>query len=205
MGESQSHATRTTVAGSHILPIVAESDRPLIECLHRLVFDDAECRAEIEAGLQLAVRRFDDSHYTQSYSSVTLPIDLFTAKLPVALRDQVRLVRVFTIKAGERAPHEEIHRNSIQRLVSFRGRGAVNSLQPADERKSGTLRTYRKHEIVSPDLVAGHDMILCWDTVPQNTWHYPEARGSDQWFGVAFHSAAAEDIIDEYIAMTDPE
>jgi len=128
---------------------------------------------------------------------VTLPIEQFSEKLPEPLRDRVRLCRVFTIKAGERAPHEEIHRNSIQRLVSFRGTGAVNCAQPG-----AVDRTYAPHPIASPDSANASDITRCWDVVPENTWHFPEARGTDQWFGVAFHSASADTIIDEYIPHT---
>ena len=141
-----------------------------------------------------ASERFSDPQYRKSYSSVTLPIELFGAKLPRPLRDTVRLCRVFTIKAGERAPHEEIHRNSIQRLVSFRGSGAVNCAQPG-----GVDRTYAAHPIASLDGANASDITRCWDVVPENTWHFPEARGTDQWFGVAFHSASPDTIIDEYV------
>ncbi|UCD70029.1 MAG: hypothetical protein JSW48_08355 [Betaproteobacteria bacterium] len=123
-----------------------------------------------------------------------MPIELFSEKLPQALRNKVRLCRVFTIKAGERAPHQEIHRNSVQRLVSYRGIGAVNCAQPG-----GAGGTYTLHEIASPDLAETPDISGCWDVVPENTWHFPEARGAGQWFGVAFHSAPADAILDEYV------
>lgn len=173
----------------------AEQERSLFECLHRLVFSDPDCTVAIEGGLRRAEARFADSEYESTYSSVTLPIELFSEKMPEALRGTVRLCRVFTIKAGQRAPHEEIHRNSIQRLVSFRGTGAVNAARPG-----GTGRTYEAHPITSPDAANSSDISACWDVVPENTWHFPEARGADQWFGVAFHSASAEEIVDEYVA-----
>ena len=113
------------------------------------------------------------------------------------MRDEVRLCRVFTIKAGARAQHEEIHRNSIQRLVSFRGTGAVNCAYPG-----GSDRTYKPHQIVSPEQPHVHDISYCWDVVPESTWHFSEARGTEQWFGVAFHCASAETIVDEYLART---
>ena len=166
----------------------------MLECLHRLVFDDAACREAIEQGLRRAAERFSDPQYQKSYSSVELPIEMFNEKLPEALRDKVRLCRAFTIKAGQRAPHEEIHRNSIQRLVSFRGSGTVNCAQPG-----GVDRTFLPRQIASPDLVDSADISACWDVVPANTWHYPEARGEEPWCGVAFHSASAEAIEDEYI------
>ena len=176
------------------LPAISEQDRPLLECLHRLVFSDADCRAAIEEGLRRASNRFSDPQYQTSYSSVTLPIGLFSEKLPEALRNKVRLCRVFTIKAGQRAPHEEIHRNSVQRLVSFRGVGAVNCAQPG-----GEDRTYTPHQIASPDSAETADIAECWDVVAENTWHFPEARGAEQWYGVAFHSASADAIVDEYV------
>lgn len=128
---------------------------------------------------------------------MTLPVELFRNKLPEPFREQVRLCCVFTIKACQRAPHEEIHRNSIQRLVSFRGTGAVNCAQPG-----GIDRTYTPHQIASPDTAAPPDITRCWDVVPENTWHFPEARGASQWYGVAFHSATASEIVDEYAGIT---
>ena len=166
----------------------------MLECLHQLVFGDPDCRAAIEQGLRQASDRFSDPQYQKSYSSVTLPIDLFSRKMPEVFRDAVRLCRVFTIKAGQRAPHEEIHRNSVQRLVSYRGTGAVNCAEPG-----GVGRTYTAHLIVSPDEAESPDISMCWDVVPENTWHYPEARGAGQWYGVAFHNVAAEVILDEYV------
>ena len=185
------------------MPVFAEDDRALIECLHQLVFADDECNAAIDEGLRKAAGRFAEPQYAKAYSSVAVPIALFTAKLPEPLRERVRLCRAFTIKAGQRAPHEEIHRNSIQRLVSYRGTGAVNCAKPG-----GVDHTYKAHGIISPDMISADmanesNLSLCWDVVPENTWHYPEARGSAQWYGVAFHSAAAEDITDEYVSFTD--
>jgi hypothetical protein len=166
----------------------------LIECLHRLVFFDAGCREAIEAGLHDASERFRDAGYLGAYSSITLPIGMFRDGLPEKFRDEIGLCRVFTIKAGQRAPHEEIHRNSIQRLVSFRGSGIINCAQPG-----GLDRTYQRYPVASPDQAQTPDISVCWDVVPENTWHFPQARGAGQWFGVAFHSASADSILDEYV------
>lgn len=176
------------------MPALSEQDRPLLECLHRLVFSDPDCTSAIEAGLHRASERFADPKYGSAYSSVTLPIELFSDKMPEPMRDMVRLCRVFTIRAGKGAPHEEIHRNSIQRLVSFRGTGAVNAAEPG-----GVDQIYAPHRISSPASAIQPDISACWDVVPENTWHFPKARGTGQWYGVAFHSASPEDIIDEYV------
>jgi len=161
------------------------------------VFGDPVCNAAIEDGLRRAAGRFNELQFAKSYSSVTLPIEWFGNQLPEPFREQVRLCRVFTIKAGQRAPHEEIHRNSIQRLVSYHGTGAVNCAQPG-----GVDRAYTRRQIVSPDLASEEDISLCWDVVPENTWHFPEACGTGPWYGVAFHSAGENDIIDEYVTHT---
>ena len=65
-------------------------------------------------------------------------------------------------------------------------------------------RVYEPHQIASPGNSSSTDISTCWDVVAENTWHFPEARGAVQWYGVAFHSASAEDIIDEYVAVTAP-
>ena len=177
------------------MPALKEQDRSLLECLHGLVFSDPECTEAIEAGLRRASARFTDPDYDSTYSSVTLPVELFSEKMPEPFANMVRLCRVFTIKASQRAPHEEIHRNSIQRLVSFRGSGAVNAAEPG-----GVDRKDTPHPIVSPGIASSSDISVCWDVVPENTWHFPEARGAGQGYGVAFHSVSADEIIDEYVA-----
>ena len=183
------------------MPAFSEQDRPFLECLQDLVFSDPDCAAAIEAALHRASERLADPEYLPTYSSVTLPIELFSDKMREPFRNMVRLCRVFTIRAGQRAPHEEIHRNSIQRLVSFRGTGAVNAAQPG-----GVDRSYLPHQLTSPDTASPDapspsNISACWDVVPKNTWHFPEARGTDQWHGVAFHTASADEIIDEYEAV----
>lgn len=177
------------------LPAFPERDRPLLERLHQLVFGDAQCNAAVEQALRLAAERFNEPQFSKAYSSVMVPVELFGSRLPGQLRNEVRLCRAFSIKAGQRAPHEEIHRNSIQRLVSYRGSGIVNCAKPG-----GVDRNYEPRGIVSPDGDAGKDISSCWDVVPENTWHFPQAAGPMQWFGVAFHSAGADEIEDEYIA-----
>ena len=180
------------------LPAFSENDRPLIEHLHQLVFREEECRGAIEAALLRAVARFSESGFAKSYSSWTIPLDSFRSGMPEPLRDRVRLCRVFAIKAGQRAPHEERHRNSIQRLVSFRGGGIVHCAL-ADV--SGG--PYVARSVFSPDSGNGKDILQCWDVMPENTWHYPQAQpGQHDWYGVAFHSAGADEIEDEYVPCT---
>jgi hypothetical protein len=158
------------------------------------VFGDVQCNAAIEKALHHATARFSDPQFTNAYSSIMVPIELFADKLPLQLRDDIRLCRAFSIKAGQRAPHEEIHRNSIQRLVSYRGSGVVNCAQPGD-----VDRNYIPRAIVSPHPDRDKDISACWDVVPENTWHFPQASATQQWFGVAFHSAPADEIKDEYV------
>jgi hypothetical protein len=179
------------------LPAFSEHDRPLLERLHQLVFGDAQCNAAVEQALRRAAGRFSEPQFSKAYSSVAVPVELFDSKLPGQLRGEVRLCRAFSIKAGQRAPHEEIHRNSIQRLVSYRGSGIVNCAKPG-----GIDGAYEPRRIVSPDSDEGKEISSCWDVVPENTWHFPQATGPQQWLGVAFHSAAADEIEDEYIAWT---
>ena len=175
------------------LPRFEEAERPLFECLHDLVFNDAECRGTIEERLGMAAEGLRDPSVISPYSSQPVPIEIFTVKMPAELRGSVRLSRAFVIRRGGRLPHLEIHRNSVQRLVLFRGRGAIHSASSCEDDTDLT-----PFAIVSPDLAPGGEISLSWDVVAPATWHFPEARGHADLQGVAFHSVDAGEILDEY-------
>jgi hypothetical protein len=179
--------------GETTLPTPAAGDRALIECLHELVFDDQALRALVESALEVVTGRFGAREFTAPYSSQGVPIAPFQARLDPALRERVQLCRVFALRRGQRLPHPEIHRNSVQRLVSFRGEGAVHSALPG-----GGDEAFVAHHIYSPAAGVAGDVLRSWDVVPEQTWHFPEARGEGDWCGVAFHSVPASEMLEEY-------
>lgn len=187
-----------------------EESLPLLLRLHERVFADPEVRAVLDAGFaQLAEelgRQAEPPHAT-----CTVPIELFTAagedrvagqdpitalgEAPTVahVHDQVRLCRLFLLRRGARMAVPERHRNSVQRLVSYRGSGSIHQGVPGDGPEG-----LRARAICSPGAdesgLARH-----WDFVPAGVWHYPEADGAEDWATVTFHSAAEGEIADEYL------
>jgi hypothetical protein len=129
----------------------------------------------------------------QLYACEEVDIEPFRKLLPKHLQEHINLCRVFLLKAGCRLPSLEVHRNSIQRLVSFKNRGAIHI---ADSNQPG--KVFWKHELVSPEEGTISKLSDHWNIVPANTWHYPEASPAGDWCTVTFHSASSAEIIDEY-------
>ena len=176
---------------------------PLLQRLHERVFADPEVRAVLDAGFaQLALElenRPDPPHAT-----CTVPIALFTGRgldrIAAASKKyrvaggrhaQVRLCRLFLLRRGTRMAVPERHLNSVQRLVSYRGRGSICQGVPGGDPVGLKARAIR-----SPDA-DDSDLGRHWDIVPAGVWHYPEADGGEDWATVTFHSAAENEIVDE--------
>lgn len=173
---------------------------PLLRRLHERVFADAEVRAVLDAGFaQLAAeleRRSELPHAT-----CTIPIEPFEGATGAgAGRDQVRLCRLFLLRSGARMAVPERHRNSVQRLVSYRGKGCIHQGATGSGPEGRSPRT-----ICSPSRKpdAPADLNRHWDVVPEGVWHFPEAANDEDWATVTFHSATEDEIVDETGAHTD--
>ena len=110
--------------------------------------------------------------------------------------DQVRLCRLFLLRRGARMALPERHTNSIQRLVSYRGRGWIHQGVPGGPAVNLSARALRGPQ-------EGADFASHWDIVPAGVWHYPEADGGEDWATVTFHSAAEDEIVDETTTQGD--
>ena len=171
---------------------------PLLRRLHERVFADPAVRAVLDAGFgQLAAalqKRPDPPHAAR-----TIPIELFADG---ARNDQVRLCRLFLLRRSKRMAVPERHRNSVQRLVSYRGRGTIHQGVPG-----GSPEGLRARAIGSPGakrsthrdgpVADATDLARHWDIVPEGIWHFPEAAEDRDWATVTFHSAAEDEIVDE--------
>ena len=165
---------------------------PLLRRLHRRVFVDPEVRAVLEAGfVQLAAEL--ETRPELPHATCTIPIE-FTSPAHAAGtdQDQVRLCRLFLLRRGARMALPEQHTNSVQRLVSYRGRGWIHQGTPG----GGPCDLARR--AISSPVGADHPALeACWDIVLPGVWHYPEADGGEDWATVTFHSAAESEIVDE--------
>ena len=173
------------------MPQFSGTDTKLIRELHELIRNrSAEAAIEeafVRAGLDLESR--DDG---LPYASAELPIDVFKADLSPDVRDAVNMCRVFILRRGCRMMTPEIHRNSIQRLLSYRGSGTIHSAKATDPDVRFVPWALKDNQDGDGDL----DVL--WDVVPANTWHFPEADASGDWNTVTFHSASSFEIVEEY-------
>lgn len=167
---------------------------PLLRRLHRRVFVDPEVRAVLEAGfVQLAAEL--ETRPEPPHATCTIPIE-FTSPAHAAGtdQDQVRLCRLFLLRRGTRMAVPERHTNSIQRLVSYRGRGWIHQGIPG-----GPAVDLRARAVTSPQeggeerrvdrVDAGLSgpahaadvarLAPFWDIVAAGVWHYPEADGGE--------------------------
>ena len=175
------------------MPVVDESDRDMIGRLHSIVFRDREARDIIETGFDAARQILDGTEYTLPYSSFNVSVAPFRKLFPEKQQNFIGLCRVFILRASERMVRAEIHRNSVQRLVSYQGNGSIYSALPG-----GIDVNFVEYAIQSPSETISTDIDLSWDIVAANTWHYPQAAPHADWYTVTFHSADEADIIDEY-------
>ncbi|MDE2784205.1 MAG: hypothetical protein OXK77_14710 [Gemmatimonadota bacterium] len=175
----------------------------LLHRLHQRVFADPEVRAVLDAGfVQLALEL--RSRPEPPHATCTVPIELFTGveqdritaasedRVTADRHDDVRLCRLFLLRRGARMAVPERHRNSVQRLVSYRGSGSIHQGVPGGGPESlGPMAIY------SPGA-DDSDLARHWDIVPVGVWHYPQAHGREDWATVTFHSAAEGEIVDEF-------
>lgn len=128
-----------------------------------------------------------------------IPVDRFVKDPMPAAEDPVRLCRLFLLRRGARMATPERHRNSVQRLVSWRGAGRIHQGAPGEGPDD-----LRPREIRSPrggssggGCADDRELRACWDIVPAGAWHYPEAGAEQDWATVTFHSADEGEIVDE--------
>ena len=171
---------------------------PLLRRLHERVFGCPEVRTVLEAAFEeldsVLEGRPDPPH-----AACVIPVEPFVEGI-FQVSEPVRLCRLFLLRGGARMAVPEIHRNSVQRLVSYRGRGRIHQGTP-----DGGPLGLRPREIVSPVADGSptgrspddSEIVRCWDIVPAGVWHYPEAGGGRDWATVTFHSAREDEIVDE--------
>ncbi|MCY4399025.1 MAG: hypothetical protein OXE96_06775 [Gemmatimonadetes bacterium] len=175
---------------------------PLLRGLHKRVFAAEEVRAVLDAAFEELVAELRDRR-EPPHATCPIPIDLFSRALPQGVPgldghesgsrpEPVRLCRAFLLRRGASMAAPERHANSVQRLVSYRGRGWIHQGLPGSGPSSLLPRA-----IASPGLGDAADIHRFWDIVAPGVWHFPEADREEDWATVTFHSAAEDEIIDE--------
>ncbi len=196
---------------------------PLLRALHERVFASARVRPTLDAAFAELAEELR-GRPSPPHATRVVPVELFTHGLTPDLAGRVRLCRTFLLRRGARMAVPEAHRNSVQRLVSYRGRGriwqgaptgpAIGAVAPGDleprrirsprrddlrrEPSGGGEATGGRAPSGGRVLPGGRAPIeRSWDIVPAGVWHYPEADGDRDWATVTFHGASEEEIVDE--------
>jgi len=100
------------------------------------------------------------------------------------LAREIQSAWVFVLRAGADTGAER-HPNSHQRMMSFEG--------------SGDLQTVEHGKWQSNVLISDPDAPLerRWISIPTNVWHRPVINAKTDWAVVSFHTAPAEELIEE--------
>jgi hypothetical protein len=114
-----------------------------------------------------------------------LPLEIYGGALP----SQIQSSWVFILRAGATTGAER-HPNSHQRMVSFRGVGDLQTGGPGQWR-SNLLISDRRSSIENR-----------WASIPPNIWHQAVVPNED-WVVVSFHTAPANELIEERPDNTD--
>ncbi len=172
---------------------------PLLRELHQRVFGGPEVRATLDVAFEVLAEELRE-RAEPPHAARVIPIALFTDGLAPALAKKVRLCRAFLLRRGSRMAVPEVHHNSVQRLVSYRGWGRIHAAVAGEGDTRRGPRNLAARTIDSPDRgeLQAIPIERCWDIVPAGMWHYPEAGADADWATVTFHSASEDEIIDEY-------
>jgi hypothetical protein len=109
-----------------------------------------------------------------------IPLTVFGRSLP----PEIRSAWVFVLRAGADTGAER-HPNSHQRMMSFKGSGDMQTGEPGE---------WRSNVLVSDPEAP---LERRWISIPQNIWHRPIVGRDVNWAVVSFHTAPAEQLIEE--------
>jgi hypothetical protein len=146
------------------------------------VLDSAVRRQSVRSSLKPFVARAEHKLVTDPVAPLAwepVPLDIYGESLPSAIKSSW----VFVLRAGADTGPEK-HPNSLQRMVSFRGSG---DLQTGDGEK------WSSNFLVSDAKVGLTKRCL---SIPPDTWHravVPQAN----WVVVSFHTAKEDELIEE--------
>jgi hypothetical protein len=110
----------------------------------------------------------------------TIPLEIYKGKLPQSIRSSW----VFLLKEGSSSGAER-HPNSHQRVRSWRRMGDFQ-IWMEDH--------WQSHILVDDFHGQVEDR---WESIPVNVWHQAVVSPGEHWIVVSFHTATADELIEE--------
>ena len=160
---------------------IAADERAILEALDALVGQSEVRQALDRIGSRLEQKLEADRSSLLAWE----PVDLSLYGGPVP--DGIRSSWVFVLRAKTDSGAER-HPNSIQRVMSFRGSA---DLQTQVGEQPGPIWT--SNHLVSQPTAPLEDR---WLSIPCGVWHQGVMSGGN-WVVVSFHTALAQDLIEE--------
>lgn len=154
------------------------NERSTLELLEGLLESDG-VRASIDPIVERVERQLArDEAAVMAWEPIPLPI--YGDSVPEFIRSSW----VFILRRGATTGAER-HPNSIQRMMSYRGVGDMQTGGPG---------RWQPHLLVD-DKKADFDRR--WLSIPSNVWHQCVVPKAENWVVVSFHSVPAEELIEE--------
>jgi hypothetical protein len=135
-------------------------------------------RARIDATLERLGRRLLAVPGAQM-AWETIPLSSYEPGLPGGIRSSW----VFILRSGA-VTGAERHPNSVQRTLSWRGEGDLQTLHDG---------RWTSHRLVSHGRAG---LLERWVTIPAGTWHQVVVPGG-HWVVLSFHTVPAGELIEE--------
>ena len=158
------------------------TDRSELKLLQEL--DSLLSRREVRDVIGVIVERVESRLTEQPQSRMAWePIPLEIYGHPIAA--EIRSSWVFILRAGT-ASGAERHPNSIQRVMSYRGKGDLQTTPQLDA-------LWTSHFLQCDSRLPPQRR---WLTVPANVWHQAVVA-EDHWIVVSFHTAKPDELIEE--------
>jgi hypothetical protein len=153
-------------------------ERAILESLAALLELDG-----VSAAIDPIVERVEDKLSRDKAAVMAwepIPLAIYGDSVPSFIRSSW----VFILRKGSTTGAER-HPNSIQRMMSYRGTGDMQTGGPG---------RWQSHRLV-PDPNADFDSR--WLSIPINVWHQCVVPDVANWVVVSFHTVPAEELIEE--------
>ena len=167
---------------------MTKEERSLLETLDRIVRSE-EVGAQIRSSVELVradLARKPDA--LMAWEAVGL--EKF-GPLPSSIQSGW----VFILRAGADTGAER-HPNSHQRMLTVAGSGdmKIDALGMPNDVETELEIRWKSHVLISEDDAP---LERRWISIPKNVWHRPVIPKDVDWVVVSFHTAPAEELIEE--------
>jgi hypothetical protein len=164
--------------------IMTSIERTLLESLDALLHSK-EVRSTVDRIVEATIQKLS-GHGQSMMAWEAIPLTAYGGGLP----PEIKSSWVFVLRAGATTGAER-HPNSCQRMMSYRGRGDL---------QTGGEGCWQSHPLVSDQ----HALLeQRWIAIPENVWHQAVVADRD-WVVVSFHTAAEQELIEERPRGDDP-